>query len=143
MLGGGCLCGAVRYEIEGEPIMAGHCHCLDCQKASGAGHASHAMFPEGALMLTGMLSEYSRLADSDATVTRYFCPICGSGIYARSSGMPGVITVNVGALDEPGRILMQMRVYDRSRRAWDAIDPGLPAFEATPPMQQQPPAAAE
>jgi hypothetical protein len=34
---GGCLCGAVRYEAEGEPVFAGHCNCADCRKASGSG----------------------------------------------------------------------------------------------------------
>jgi len=34
---GGCLCGALRYEAEGEPLFTGHCYCTDCQKASGSG----------------------------------------------------------------------------------------------------------
>ena len=34
---GGCLCGAVRYEAQGEPLYAGHCYCEDCRKASGGG----------------------------------------------------------------------------------------------------------
>jgi hypothetical protein len=34
---GGCLCGALRYEAEGEPLYAGYCYCTDRQKASGSG----------------------------------------------------------------------------------------------------------
>jgi hypothetical protein len=34
---GGCLCGALRYEAEGEPTVMGHCYCADCRKVSGAG----------------------------------------------------------------------------------------------------------
>lgn len=37
ILTGGCLCGAVRYQVEGEPLYAGFCYCVDCRKASGAG----------------------------------------------------------------------------------------------------------
>ena len=134
MLTGGCLCGAVRYEVEGEPTMAGHCHCLDCQKATGAGHSSMAFFLEAAVRVTGRLSDYSSRADSGALVTRSFCPTCGSWLIARSSNMPGGMTVCVGTLDEPDALPMQMRVYDKRRRGWDAVDPSLPAFEAMPPM---------
>jgi hypothetical protein len=34
---GGCLCGALRYEVEGEPLFAGYCYCADCRKGSGSG----------------------------------------------------------------------------------------------------------
>lgn len=142
MLSRGCLCGAVRYEVDGEPIMTGHCHCLDCQRASGAGHATHAFFPETAVRISGRLSEYSGLADSGARVTRSFCPTCGSWIFARSSNMAGGMTICVGTLDEPDKIAMQMRVYDKRRRIWDVVDPNLPAFETMPPMQHQPTTAA-
>lgn len=142
MLSGGCLCGAVRYEVDGEPMMTGHCHCLDCQKASGAGHATHALFPEAAVKVSGRLSEYSGHADSGALVTRSFCPTCGSWLFARSSNMPGSMTICVGTMDEPDGVPMQMRVYDKRRRAWDTVDPALPAFETMPPMMDEQPAAS-
>lgn len=143
MLSGGCLCGAVRYEVEGEAVMAGHCHCLDCQKASGAGHATHAFFPDAAVRISGELRDYSKTADSGAQVTRSFCPTCGSSLFSRSSNMPGGMTVCVGTLDNSDSIPMHLRVYDKRRRAWDAVDPGLPAFAVMPPREQQPAAAAE
>ena len=42
---GGCACGAVRYEIPGEPIVMNHCQCRDCQRRSGTGHGSYLTFP--------------------------------------------------------------------------------------------------
>ena len=43
---GGCLCGAVTYEVAGDPIFVGHCACANCQKATGGGHSTVAAFPE-------------------------------------------------------------------------------------------------
>ena len=40
LIEGGCLCGAVRYEANAEPAFAVHCYCRQCQRITGAGHAS-------------------------------------------------------------------------------------------------------
>jgi hypothetical protein len=41
---GGCACGAIRYEISGEPMM-NDCQCRDFQRKSGTGHGSYLTFP--------------------------------------------------------------------------------------------------
>jgi hypothetical protein len=56
---GGCLCGAVRYECAAEPLMAGTCHCLDCQKSSGAGSAPTLFVPRAALQITAEVKYYA------------------------------------------------------------------------------------
>jgi hypothetical protein len=132
---GGCLCGAVRYECKAEPIMGGHCQCLDCQKDSGTGHASHVMFPKAAVTISGPTKEYRSKADSGNMVTRAFCTNCGSPIYGSSSGYPDMVTVRAGSLDDPGLFKPQMVVYAVRGRAWDGIDSALPRFERMPPMQ--------
>jgi hypothetical protein len=60
---GGCLCGAVRYESPADPVMGGHCHCVDCRKSSGTGHCSHMLAHESAFKVTGSLASYGRTAD--------------------------------------------------------------------------------
>ena len=50
---GGCLCGALRYEAQGEPLFAGHCYCTDCQKSSGSGFIPFMGFASSALRITG------------------------------------------------------------------------------------------
>ena len=46
---GGCLCGAVRYRSEADPVLTAHCHCEDCRRTSGTGHGTHVVIPTGAL----------------------------------------------------------------------------------------------
>ena len=79
-LTGGCHCGAVRYEIDGEPMHGGQalCHCTDCRRCAGAPMVGWAMYPEDALTVTqGSPREY---ASSD-TGRRWFCETCGTGLF--------------------------------------------------------------
>ncbi len=131
-LTGRCLCGACAYEIAGEPIVVAHCHCLNCQRLSGAGHTTGAMFAEGGIKLHGEPASFSLVSEAGNTVTRLFCATCGSPLFGRNSGMPGVMTVMLGTLDEPAPLLPQVAIFTRSRRAWDPIDPTVTSFEAQP-----------
>ena len=131
---GGCHCGAVRYAVAAEPLMGGHCYCTTCQKLSGAGHASHLAFPEAAVAVTGPVATYACPADSGATVTSGFCRTCGSPVWGRSTGMPGMLTLRAASLDEPERFVPQLAVFTRSARGWDPPPAGLPGFAAMPPV---------
>lgn len=133
---GGCLCGTVRYTISAAPTMAGHCYCLSCQKLSGAGHAFHAMVPENAFHVDGETRGFSWTADSGNTVVTNFCPTCGSPLFGRSSGFPGMVTVRVASLDDPSLVVAQMAVYAKRKQPWDHLDPKLLAFPAMPPAPE-------
>ncbi len=130
---GGCLCGAVRYEIDGEPLFAGHCHCSDCQKATGTGHVSVTGLPADGVKITGETRGYTVKGDSGQGYTRHFCPTCGSLVFGQAAGMPGVINVTAGTLDDTAAFTPQFVIYTRSRPAWDHINSGLPEFDAMPP----------
>ena len=133
-LSGGCLCGAVRYEIKADPVMTGFCHCLSCQKLSGSGHAFHIMVPDAAFTIHGKTKGYSWKADSGSTVTTSFCVECGAPIFGRSTGFPGTVTIRAASLDEPSAVSPQMSVYAKRVQPWDHVEQGLPAFPAMPPM---------
>ncbi len=82
MLKGSCLCGGVRYEIDGEITRIGLCHCSMCRKASGTAFAANApVSQEHFHIVTGedLLRSY---ASSEAK-QRWFCSNCGSPIYSR------------------------------------------------------------
>ncbi|WP_436210595.1 GFA family protein [Bradyrhizobium sp. LjRoot220] len=94
MLAGRCLCGACTYTIEGDPVVVAHCHCRDCQRFSGAGHTSGAMFAESGVSIAGNPARFILTSEAGNTVTRLFCGECGSPLFGSNSGMPGFMTVD-------------------------------------------------
>jgi hypothetical protein len=134
LMKGGCLCGAVRYEISADPVIAGHCHCLDCRKASGAPHASFAAFHDTTVKITGALKTFKTRGDTGMMSARSFCPECGSWITGHPESVPGIIAITIATLDDPEQVRPQMRFYDKRRISWDTIDASLPAFPAMPPQ---------
>jgi hypothetical protein len=136
-LTGGCACGAIRYETAAEPLMAGHCQCRDCQRASGTGHASMIAFPEPAVTIRGTPRYHQVKADSGGTVSRGFCANCGSPVIGKTTSMPGMVTVTSGSLDDPSRFTPGMVVYTKSGHAWDRMDSSLLAFDRLPPMPER------
>jgi hypothetical protein len=129
---GGCLCGAIRYEISAEPMMAGHCHCRDCQRTTGAGHSSLIGFAKEALKVTGSPKYYAAKANSGNTANRGFCSNCGSWVTGWSSGMPGMMTITAGSLDDPSLFSPGLVVFAARANAWDQTDPALARFDAMP-----------
>lgn len=130
---GGCACGAVRYEIGGEPIFQNHCQCLHCQKQSGTGHGSYlSFFGRLGAKITGMASEWRVTADSGNDKSYAFCSICGSPVYVTFSAMPDLIAIAATSLDDPSRFRPEALTYGVRGHAWDRIDPGLQHFERMP-----------
>jgi hypothetical protein len=129
---GRCLCGACAFTIAGEPIVVAHCHCLDCQRLSGAGHTTGAMFEEAGVTIAGEPATYELVSDAGNTVTRIFCSACGSPLFGKNTGMPGVMTVSVGTLDQADDLTPQVTIFGRTRRHWDAMDPTVQTFDGQP-----------
>jgi hypothetical protein len=132
---GGCACGAVRYEIEDEPMVMGDCQCHTCQKKSGTGHGSYVTFPNREkVRVAGKAAIWDVAGDSGNVKTHGFCPVCGSPVYLTFRAMPELFTVHAGSLDDPGRYKPQMVTYAMRGHSWDRVDPALVKFEKMPPM---------
>ena len=132
-ISGGCLCGAVRFDGEAEPLFQAKCYCTDCRKTSAAGHAAMMGVPKGAISVSGEVREYRSRTDSGNEALRAFCPVCGAGVYARNSAMVQVIFVRASALDDPNCFAPQMIVYASRAPAWDPVTPGIATFSEAPP----------
>ena len=130
---GGCACGAVRFEIAGEPLFQNECQCRDCQRTSGTGHGSYLTFPRQGVKQSGDARFWNLVGDSGNVKTRAFCPTCGSPVSLTFAAAPEVFTVHAASLDDPGRYRPQAVTYARRGLAWDALDPALPKFAGMPP----------
>jgi len=110
---GGCLCGDVRILACGAPYRVGICHCLDCRKHHGALFFAAAVFPAEAVAIEGEPRDYAG---------RFFCPRCGSSVFARSADE---IEVHLGALDATDQLIPTYESWVVRRESW------LPLFPST------------
>ena len=70
---GGCACGSIRYVCSRAPVATLNCHCLDCQRSSGAPFASGFIVRVSDMTITGTPKTYSVRASSGRLATRSFC----------------------------------------------------------------------
>lgn len=130
---GGCLCGAISYELEQDAVVtAMHCHCLDCQKSTGSGKATIIAIPESSLTVKGTLKYYSVVGTDGATVNRGFCENCGSPVISAVVGVEGweaIKLIKAGSLDDSSWVTVNANIWKSSARHWDAVREELPTFE--------------
>ena len=131
---GGCLCGAVRYEFSTEPIAAVHCHCRDCQKATGSGFATVFGLAVGDVTLdgTGSLGYFTLTADSGQAVTREFCRQCGSPLFTEAENNPGFLWIKAGSLDDSSWLQPTDACWVGSATDWSPAVPGLAEHTGNP-----------
>jgi hypothetical protein len=122
---GGCLCGAVRYSFSGPPLLTAICHCRNCQRQSGSAFGIVAAVADADFDLQGDTKTFHDSSDSGRTVSRVFCPACGSPILSTIEPMPGIMLIKAGTLDEPGTLQPVIEVF------CDSALPFLPALAGT------------
>ncbi len=123
-----CACGAVTVSVAGAVMAMLQCSCEHCQKASGGGHASIFAMAAEDVRIGGSITDFAQTANSGSTLTRSFCPVCGTPILGRSSRAPGRVMLPVGLFgaDAVGWYKPGQLIFARSHRDWDLVDPALP-----------------
>jgi hypothetical protein len=138
-LTGGCMCGAVRYSIEAEPITVRTCWCRACQFI-GAGSATvNVVFPREAISVEGELRDYSSTADSGNMMHRQFCAACGTPVFTGSEARPHMLAVRAGTLDDPNIAKPDIVIWTAMAPSWACIDPTIPQEERQPALAPLPP----
>lgn len=120
---GGCLCGAVRYEITAPSIYGALCYCADCRRLTSS-HSALSFVPKRALQVMGDLRAYTRTSDAGNVVTRMFCPVCGAGIYSHGT-LPGVAILKAGTLDDADAFHPEAAVFTSRAPHWDRPPDGI------------------
>jgi hypothetical protein len=129
---GGCLCGAVRYEAEGEPSLMGHCYCADCRKASGSGFIPFMGFASGAVRFSGATRKFGCKAASGREAVRNSCPVCGGLVFGGRVGQDDSFTIYAGSLDDPSLFQPQVAIFTAGRPEWAVIPSGLKVYAGLP-----------
>jgi hypothetical protein len=130
---GQCLCGKVRFAVSSAPLRMGQCHCDDCRKSTGTGHASNAFFKKKDVKIEGKLSSYASTTDTGSVITRTFCPNCGSRLFGESNEASNIISISAGVMDDSSWFKANAIVYNKRRPVWDLMDESIPTFEEMPP----------
>lgn len=132
---GGCFCGAVRYECNGEPVRVTICHCLWCQRRTGTAFGTEVVFREERVCFRGIeSSKYQHISDeSGRWLEVYFCPRCGSNLGLALQAVPGIRTVPAGTLDDPDLLKSAQtkfrHVFARTRRSWSDLTSEVEVYE--------------
>jgi hypothetical protein len=107
-MSGACLCGDVRWRIEGTPTSCELCHCISCRRAVGAHAVAWMTVRREQLALEGRTGRYV----SSPGVTRTFCPRCGTSLTYETESRPREIDVTLasaadGTIEPTGHIWME------------------------------------
>ncbi|MFO1067914.1 MAG: GFA family protein [Geminicoccaceae bacterium] len=123
MAEGGCLCGAVRYRVDGPPVDAGYCHCRLCQRSAGAPAVPWGTWREEAFAWTkGQPAVHA----STRHGRRAFCASCGTPLSFRSLAQPGFIDITLASLDDPLLFPPEYHTWTASRIGWFETADDLP-----------------
>ena len=130
LLHGGCLCGAVRYQVRGPAVQTTLCHCEDCRRASGAPVVAWTFFRRGALTWTGGLAKVVVFAGRE----RSFCGDCGTPLMFYDPAIPEWFEVNTCSFDDPLPHVPADECWTDDRLPWISCLGRVPAFPVSAPL---------
>lgn len=129
VVSGGCLCGFVRYEYDGELGPANYCHCNDCRRTTGSAfNIGIKAYASMLRVVIGRVKGYTKTGSSGNAITREFCPECGSPLFTRTPAKPQFVWIKAGSLDDPKLVKPIYQIWSDRKVLWAQIDAELPEF---------------
>jgi hypothetical protein len=131
---GRCLCGAVSYRVDAEPVVQAVCHCTDCQRQTGNPFSVIVGVPRAAFEVEGdTLAAYATTGtDHGGETRRSFCSACGSPVFSIAAVMPDVAFIKAGSLDDASWLKPAAEAWTTSAQPW------APRFEGTVQLERGP-----
>ena len=118
-----CSCGQLHLTVEGEPSRIWICHCLACQRRTGAVIGNLARFRREQITFNGRATAWKRTAESGNTLTCNFWPTCGSTIYFENGAFPEIVAVAIGNFADPNFPAPIVSVWEETRHPWVSLPP--------------------
>ena len=130
---GGCLCGAVRYQVTGQPVRTMVCHCTFCQRFTGSSFYAESIFMQEQVHLSGApMCVYEHRSDgSGKLVYVHFCPRCSTTVSLTFERSPQIRAISRGTFDDPNWTEVQAHIYTRSAQSGTVLPSGVRALPAT------------
>jgi hypothetical protein len=125
-----CSCAQLHLTIAGEPARISMCHCLECQRRTGAVISNQARFRREHVTFAGKSTAWTRRAESGNALTFHFCPTCGSTVYWEGEGFPAYIAVAIGNFADPSFPAPTIAVWEESRHPWVSLRADTPPRRA-------------
>jgi hypothetical protein len=125
ILEGGCLCGAIRYRVEGSPSSVSICHCRSCRRASGAPAVGWFVVSRAQFKL---LSCVLAICQSSKPVHRGFCRQCGTQLTYQHESAPDTIELTIASLDTPERLPPTKEIWLAEKLPWAAVNANLKQY---------------
>lgn len=133
-LQGGCLCGAMRYEIDGPLYDVGNCHCSMCRRFHGAAFATYAKIDVAHFRwLSGQ--DLMKVYETSPGIGWAFCQVCGSSLGVPKDGK--LCDLAIGLLDRDPGVRPTEHTFVGSKAPWHEITDDLPQHDARPPPKAQ------
>jgi hypothetical protein len=124
-----CHCGQLRVRLEGDPVLVSSCHCLACQRRTGALFGSTSFFKRDQLRsIDGEHRTWRRAGDSGRFLTFHFCPTCGSNVFWETEVVPDMLSVAVGAFADPTFPAPSRTVWCESKHGWLPFPESIPRY---------------
>ena len=128
-----CACGQLRIHTSGEPRIVSSCHCLACQRRTGAIFGSSAFFGRDQVVATeGEATAFRRQGETGAWLAFHFCPKCGSTVFWENERLPDMLSVAVGTFADPTFPSPVRTVWTRTKHAWVGFPEGVPHHPENP-----------
>ena len=132
MIRGSCLCGQIKFQLDGGVELINNCHCSMCRKAHGAAFGSFLHANSAGFRWNSGETLIERYQSSVGNV-RAFCRVCGSNMPVLEEG--NHVIIPAGTLDDDPGMRPIVNIFAGSKAPWFDIEDSLPQFKEFPPKE--------